>query len=191
VLRSKWTGKDLILAIKPTQPESLPPTVLADLEPDSLGRGGMVVPDNQVAMIDPSKSVASIAPSNDAIKAAADAWDGKLNLAYLCKITRVPQYRTEKEMKDALQSAFALKDANFNDPQYKIPVAIIRMQMGTIPAANRELQELLVDNPGCWQAYLARAYCFHKLKQTGEAQDFVRQSQFRNPTLPATIVFAD
>ncbi len=190
VLRSKWTGKDLILGIKPSQPEPLPATVLADLEPDSLGRGGLVLSDNQIAMINPtarveSSSSAGIRPS------AADTWDGKLNLDYLCKVTKVPHYQTEKEMKDALQSAFAMKDANFNNPQYKIPVAIIRIQMGSIGAANRELQELLVDNPGCWQAYLARAYCFHKLKQTGEAQDFLRQSQFRNPTLPATIEFAD
>lgn len=191
VLRSKWSGKELILAVKPALPEPLPPTVLSDLEPDSLGRGGMIVPDNQLAMINPSKSVAFSAPSSQQMAAAANAWDGKLNLEYLCKITKVPQYKTEKEMKDALTSAFKMKDANFNDPQYKIPVAIIRLQMGSISPANRELQELLIDNPGCWQAYLARAYCFHKMKQAGEAQDFLRQSQFRNPTLPATIEFAD
>ncbi len=191
VLRSKWTGKELILAVKPALPEPLPPTVLSDLEPDSLGRGGMIVQENQIAMINPSKSVALSAPSAQQLAAAANAWDGKLNLEYLCKVTKVPQYKTEKEMKDALQSAFKMKDANFNDPQYKIPVAIIRLQMGSISPANRELQELLVDNPGCWQAYLARAYCFHKMKQAGEAQDFLRQSQFRNPTLPATIEFAD
>lgn len=191
VLRSKWTGKELILAVKPALSEPLPPTVLADLEPDSLGRGGMVVQENQLAMINPSKSVAFSAPSGQQLTAAANAWDGKLNLEYLCKVTKVPQYKTEKELKDALQSAFKMKDANFNDPQYKIPVAIIRLQMGSISPANRELQELLIDNPGCWQAYLARAYCFHKMKQAGEAQDFLRQSQFRNPTLPATIEFAD
>jgi len=191
VLRSKWTGRDLVLGVKPAQPEPLPPTVLADLEPDSLGRGGLMVPENQIAMVNPTKGVESSAPSAEKLKAIADAWDGKLSLAYLCKITKVPVYKTEKEMKDALQSAFAMKAANFNDPQYKIPVAIIRMQMGSIGAANRELQELLVDNPGCWQAYLARAYCFHKLNQSGEAQDFLRQSQFRNPTLPSTIEFAD
>jgi hypothetical protein len=191
VLRSVWTGKDLILAVKPEQPTPLPPTVLADLEPDSLGRGGLVVPDAQIAMADPSKSISPSSLTGDRQGTIADAWDGKLNLAYLCKATKVPLYKTDREMKDALQSAFAMKDANFNDPQYKIPVAIIRIQMGSIGAANRELQELLVDNPGCWQAYLARAYCFHKLKQGGQAQDFLRQSQFRNPTLPATIDFGD
>lgn len=191
VLRSKWTGRDLVLGVKPSQPEPLPPTVLADLEPDSLGRGGLIVPDNQIAMVVPTRGIETSAPSAEKLQVAADAWDGKLNLDYLCKITKVPMYKTEKDMKTALQSAFAMKDAHFNDPQYKIPVAIIRLQMGSIGAANRELQELLVDNPGCWQAYLARAYCFHKLNQAGEAQDFLRQSQFRNPTLPSSIEFAD
>jgi hypothetical protein len=194
VMRSKWSGKELILAVKPVLPQSLPPTVLSDLEPDSLGRGGMANSSSQIAMTNSSKTIGGAAPSNErlgAVEAVVNAWDGKLGLEYLCKISKVTMYKSEKEQKDALQSAFKLKDANFNDPQYKIPVALIRMQMGSIGAANRELQELLVDNPGYWQAYLARAYCFHKLKQAGEAQDFLRQSQFRNPTLPATIEFAD
>ncbi len=192
VMRSKWSGKELILAVKPVQPQSLPPTVLSELEPDSLGRGGMV-DQSQIAMISPSKTIGA-APSGErlgTIEAAANAWNGKLNMEYLCKITKVPQYKTDKEQKDALQSAFKMKDANFNDPQYKIPVAIIRMEMGSIGSANRELQELLIDNPGCWQAYLARAYCFHKMGQSGEAQDFLRQSRNHNPTLPENIEFAD
>jgi hypothetical protein len=192
VLRSKWSGKELILAVKPIQPQSLPPTVMTDLEPDSLGRGGMMIePPTQISL---AKSVVMASPSAERLRnveAVANAWNGKLNMEYLCKITKVPQYKTEKEQKDALQSAFKLKDANFNDPQYKIPVAIIRMQMGAIGSASRELQELLIDNPGCWQAYLARAYCFHKMKQPGEAQDFLRQSRNHNPTLPESIEFAD
>lgn len=197
VLRSKWTGKELVLAVKPAQPEKLPPTVLADLEPDSLGRGGLIVDDSStlIATSRPSKSIGGrLGPAEP----PADEWDGKVGVDYLCKIAKVQRHKTAGELKSDLDGAFKLKAAFFNDPQYKYPVAAVRLQIGALRGddsqfqpANRELQELLVDNPGYWQAYLARAYCFHKMKQEGQAQDFLRQAREHNPLLPEHMTFED
>lgn len=200
VMRSKWSGKDLILAVKPSAPEKLPPTVLSDLEPDSLGRGGLMVEDqNSAPLIGASKVIGTSAGGArlGVQEPTPEAWDGKVTVDHLCNIGKVTIH-SPKEQKDALDSAFKLKATFFNDPQYKYPVALIRLQMykasnneGQVWSANRELQELLVDNPGCWQAYLARAYCFHKLKQEGQAQDFLRQAREHNPLLPEHMEFAD
>ncbi len=35
MLHSKWTGNELIVAIKPSAPQKVPPTVACELEPDS------------------------------------------------------------------------------------------------------------------------------------------------------------
>lgn len=198
VLRTKWSGKELILAVKPAQPEKLPPTVFSELEPDSLGRGGLV-DEQPLQLVATSKGVTGSAPSGarlGAMEPVAEAWDGKVTIDYLCKIGKVQRFATAKEQKAALDGAFKLKSAFFNDPQYKYPVAAIRMQMGKdndgqFGSANRELQELLIDNPGFWQAYLARAYCFHKMKQDGEAQDYLRQAREHNPTLPDHLEFGN
>jgi len=184
VLHTSWDGNGLILAINPTAPEPIPPTVLQQLEPDSTGAGGTMIAALPVSKSARStnneKSVALLNTSPEEAPQSAD----KLTLS-------AKYFSNETDPRKALASAYQLKSKFFNDPQYAYRASKIKIQMGDFSSANTDLKNLLVDEPNNWQFLLAKGYCLHKLKQEGEAIDYVHQAQFHNPTLPKTIDFAD
>ena len=153
VFRSKWSGNDLVLAVKPAQPVKIPPTVLVDLEPDSVGVGGGADKPKPIAVA-MSTSLGKTPLAQEAPEQSAPQ-TLKLTLDYLCKLNNVPQYTNEKELKSAMTTAFNLKGANPGNSEYKYPAAMLRIQLGQISTANVELQELMVDEANDWHAMLA------------------------------------
>lgn len=180
-VQAKSESDGLVLAIKPSQPQEIPPTVLAELEPDSVASPKPVQEKTEVAFLPPpplqhEKSIVAPpqeAPTSDVLK---------LTYKY---------FSNEADPRKALASAFSLKSQFFNDPQYGFAAAKIRMQMGQFSSANQDLKGLLTAEPNNWQMLLAKGYCLHKLGQEGEARDYIRQAQFHNPTLPRQIDWGD
>jgi hypothetical protein len=165
VMSSKWQGSDLIMAVKPASPEAIPNSVVSDLEPDSFhnqsGSKSMALP----AQPEPAK------PGTLILTQSYFGNDANPNKAY--------------------SEACSQKDAHFNDPSYYFRVAKILIEMKNYSKAEQELKGLIVDDPNNSDYYLARAYCYHKMKKETAASDELSRAKFKNPTLPDKILFGD
>jgi tetratricopeptide (TPR) repeat protein len=176
VLNSKWDGNDLIVAVKPSAPESIPPTVSADLEPDSSG----LTPVGQDES--PAATVASISGVESRTLEAKPKGSIRLTRSY---------FSNEADPRAAYQSMCQATDVNFNNPDFYFRKAKILIQMGNWAKAMQELKGVIVDDPNNSDYYLARALCFHKLGMEALAQADLRSAKFKNPTLPDDIEFGE
>jgi len=175
ILHSKWNGNDLIVAIAPSGPEAVPPTVSCDLEPDS---SGFVFENENTSVSANEKTALLTSPASEApVKVAL-----KLSRSY---------FSNERDPRAAYQSMCQATDVNFNNPDFYYRKAKILIQMGNWAKAMQELKGVIVDDPNKSDYYLARAYCFHKLGMTALAEADLRTAKFKNPTLPETIEFGD
>jgi hypothetical protein len=175
ILHSKWNGNDLIVAIKPSSPEKVPPTVASELEPDSSG----FVYDSQNTDVQPSEKVAFL--QNPVTETPV-----KTSL----KLTR-SYFSNEPNPRSAYQSMCQATDVNFNNPDFYYRKAKILIQLGNWAKAMQELKGVIVDDPNKFDYYLARAYCFHKMGMEALSQADLRTAKFKNPMLPETIEFGD
>jgi hypothetical protein len=178
VLHSKWNGNDMIIAVKPSEPETIPPTVMSDLEPDSTSLAPVVqAPDqDQVAKV--------------AIISGPDTATSVLTAKGPLKLTR-SYFSNEVDPRAAYQSMCQATDVNFNNPDFYYRKAKILIQMGNWAKAMQELKGVIVDDPNKSDYYLARALCFHKLGMEALAQADIRTAKFKNPTLPEAIEFGE
>lgn len=180
-LHSKWSGNDLIIAVKPNDPETIPPTVLSDLEADSSGATPVIQIQTQTPDQDRVATVATVSGLN-----TGSVLRGKVPL----KLTR-SYFSNEADPRAAYQSMCQAQDVNFNNPDFYYRKAKILIQMGNWGKAMQELKGVIVDDPNNSDYYLARALCFHKLGMEALAQADLRSAQFKNPTLPETIEFGE
>ncbi|HEY9785147.1 MAG TPA: tetratricopeptide repeat protein, partial [Candidatus Obscuribacterales bacterium] len=171
VLHSKWSGNELILAVKPSAPERVPATVVSDLDPDST-----------VATAAMAKAVSSAPPRG--VTRAGLRSEGKLVL------TR-EYFSNEPDPKAALKAAYEAKAAHFNDVQAYLAIAKVQIQLGKFSSAMQQLKDVLTDDPNIVEAYLARAYCFHKMGLEGNAKADLKMAIEKGVTLPKDIEFGD
>lgn len=179
VLNSKWEGNSMILAVKPALPQTVSSTVSDLWEPDSIaimkgGKHGVGGRNNSSAY---ATSVSS---------------DQKTTLASPENLVLTWKYFSNVENpQKAYQAACEAAGANFNNVDMLYNKAKINIQMQKWSAAEQQLKNAQVDDPNRWEFYLARGYCFHKLKQPGMAAREIENAKFKNPTLPRDITFGD
>lgn len=179
VLKSKWDGEDLVLAVKPTNASPLPQSLVFDLEPDSTVAAAAPVkqPVAQQAATEVKTMTASFSqklPAPDAVL--------RLNVAY---------FSNEADPHKAYEFACQARATHSSNPDFAYKKAKIQIQLGKWGSAMQELKGCIVDNPNVAAYYLARAYCFHKMKQEGNAQADLENAKFKDVFLPRNIVFED
>jgi hypothetical protein len=200
VLHSKWSGNELLLAIKPAAPERIPPTVFEDLDLDSTDVATGVAPAKQASkpVSNPESSsedfapatsgsranTGSYAPRYSAEGAASEDSDKKLVL------TRA-YFSNDPTPEKSYQYACEASGANFNNTDLYYRKAALLIQMGKYGKAMQQLTGVLVDDPNNEHYRLARAFCFAKQGMRALAAEDIRTAQFKNPKLPTKIEFGD
>ncbi len=187
VMNSKWRGDNLVIAIKPAQPQVIPDSVMSVLDKDSAGYGTRISrPDNEIKgaqrpVPTPSTNEPSSEQSEqserrarnlpDVNEVAAGTTSGvmKINAAYFSNV---------EDPAAAYTAACQAQAAHFNDTDYYFRKAKILIQLGKWGKAMQELKGCIVDNPQVPQYYLARAYCFFKLGQKAQSEADLRQYKF-------------
>jgi len=180
-LNSKWQGNGMILAVRPSAPQLVPQTVSDLLPPDSIAimRGGKhgVGGQNQNAAFTTSMS---------------NAPDQKNSIASPQKMVLSWKYFSNVENPDkAYTAACEAGDAHFNNVEFLFNKAKINIQRQKWSAAEQQLKNALIDDPNRWDFYLARAYCYFKMKRNGLAMSDLENAKFKNPTLPRDIEFGE
>lgn len=176
VIRSKWSGEKLILAVKPVAAAPVPQSVVFDMEPDSTKATPSKPVDVPVVAVVPN----AISPAKVVLSRATEPL--KLNVAY---------FSNAKDPHKAYEYACQAHSMHHNDPEYAFRKAKVMIQLGKWGAAMQELKGVIVDNPNIAAYYLARAYCFHKLKQEGNAEADLETAKFKDVFLPERIEFED
>lgn len=170
VLHSAWKGEDLILAVRPIDPQPIPETIFKELEPDS-------------------------SPENLRKRRRRQFIHGHKQTQDLRspdKLVLTRQFFSDVEdPKKAYTAACEAQAAHFNEPDFYYRKALIQIQLKKYSRAMQTLKGVIVDNPNKYEYYLARGYCFHKMGQRGLAAGDIRTAQFKNPLLPKQIVFGD
>ena len=187
VLKSRWEGDELILAVKPQSASPIPQSVVFDLEPDSTH---VVAP----AIVSPAASVASIVAMKPAENDGArtmSAYSQKMPAPDAVLKLNVAYFSNEADPRKAYDYACQALATHKSNPDFAFKKAKIQIQLGRWGSAMQELKGVIVDNPNVAGYYLARAYCFHKMKQEGNAQADLETAKFKDVFLPRTIEFED
>ncbi len=200
VLHSKWSGNELLLAIKPAAPERIPPTVFEDLDLDStdVATGAAPVKKASKPVKNPEKNpedfapatsgsrsnTGSYAPRYSAEGAASEDSDKKLVL------TRA-YFSNDPTPEKSYQYACEASGANFNNTDLYYRKAALLIQMGKFGKAMQQLTDVLVDDPNNEHYRLARAFCYAKQGMRALAAEDIRTAQFKNPKLPTKIEIGD
>lgn len=195
LMHSTWSGANLMIAVKPDAPQVIPQTVLEELQPDSTGLAQIPNPQAVVAT-NPVTTVPIQQQQSQVLQLQTP--DGKdtqpkpktvsggvltLTRAYFSDVPN-PQ--------KAFNAAASAQAAHFNDLDYYWRKIKILIQLGKWGKAMSELNGLITDSPNEYDYYLARAYCYHMLKEDGLADGDIRFAKFKNPTLKdTTIEFAE
>jgi hypothetical protein len=201
VMHSKWSGNELLLAIRPAAPERIPPTVFEDLDLDStdVATGAAVPvkkaskpvqnPESAPEDFSPARSgsrsnTASYAPRYSADGAASEDSDKKLVLTKI-------YFSNDPTPEKSYQYACEASGANFNNTDLYYRKAALLIQMGKFGKAMQQLTDVLVDDPNNEHYRLARAFCYAKQGMRALAAEDIRTAQFKNPKLPTKIEFGD
>lgn len=216
VLHSKWTGNDLLLAVKPAAPERIPPTVFQELEVDSTSVATGVAAPAPVVPVTPVKPAVPAAASSSLDINATGTKSGTIYGAGAGSRSNTGSYApnyaeegaatensdkklvltraffsNEPDPQKAYQSACQASRVNFNNSDLYYRKARLLIQMGKYAKAMQELSGVLVDDPNNEHYRLARAFCYAKQGMKGLADEDVRTAQFKNPKLPTKIEFGD
>jgi len=211
VIHSKWTGNDLLIAVKPSAPERIPPTVFQDLEVDSTNVAtGVFTPAMAIAAKPPAVpansdldfsatekpalaiSAKSAAPysakagsrSNTGAYAPEYSEDGAAVESSDKKLVLTRAFfSTDPDPQKSYQAACEASQANFNNSDLYYRKACLLIQMGKWGKAMQELTGVLVDDPNNEFYRLARAYCYAKQGMKGLAAEDLRTAQFKNPKI--------
>ncbi|MBX9692471.1 MAG: caspase family protein, partial [Cyanobacteria bacterium] len=180
VLHSKWKGDKLIIAAKPVAPQSIPPTVMSELQPDS-SRPSVA-----------SRPPADTAPQSRAVPTTTSATTLE-SIHNKEKIVLTDSYfcSTTGDLKKAYTEACRLVAANRGDPEYEYQKATILIGLKKYSSAEQTLKNILADRPNNDKYNLARGYCYYRMGQIGVAKDYIDKAKFHNPTLPIEIVVGD
>lgn len=187
VLKSKWEGEELILAVKPTNASPIPQSIVFDLEPDSTSTAA-----SSGTGATPAASVASVvAMKQNESNRQPSAYAQKLPSPDAVLKLNVQYFSNEADPRKAYEFACQALATHKSNPDFAYKKAKIQIQLGRWGSAMQELKGVIVDNPNVADYYLARAYCFHKMKQEGNAQADLETAKFKDVFLPRTIEFDD
>lgn len=172
VMHTKWSGNDLIVAVKPAAPQRVPATVMSDLDPDSSQEDA-----------GPGMSEAARRVSSESVSQSLSTQD-KL-------ILTTKYFSDEPDPKAAWEGIKNASWANFNNFDLYHKKAKILIQLGNYSKAEQTFKDVLVDDPNRVEAYLGRAYCYYKMKNMGMARYYVGEAQKKGVLLPKVIEFGD
>jgi len=181
MLNAKWAGNDIILSVPAAEPQKVPPTVLADLEPDSSGNSEFTGAVKQ-APIEPAGQTIAMAPSKSASIFPTANQKLVLTASYFSNVPNP---------KEALAAAYEASGANFNNVEFYWRKAKILIQLEKWTAAMQCLKGCIVDDPNQSDFYLARALCYHHMKMHGLAVQDIQTAQFKNPLVSRQIEFGE
>lgn len=190
ILNAKWSGNDIVLSVPAADPQKVPQTVLADLEPDSsstpVAKISMQPAGSKMAATSSSTAFGapSAAPSHVSVSSASLASSEKL-------ILTAKYFSNEANPKEALRGAYEASAANFNNVEFSWRKAKILIQMGKWTSAMECLKGCIVDDPNRSDFYLARGLCYHHMKLNGLAIADIQTAQFKNPTISRQIEFGE
>ena len=177
VLHSKWEGANLLIAARPAAPQTVPDSVVRELQPDSTKAsvGGSralysssLVTDNS----DDRVTVDDLRSKKSIILTQTSFWDGP-------------------NPTKAYEDACRMVSTNFNDPEYYYKKAVILIRLGKWGKAMSTLKNIISEKGNDYRFYLAIGYCFHRMGQEGRALDNLEKAKFHNPLLPTDISFGD
>lgn len=185
MLNAKWSGNDIVLSVPASDPQKVAPTVLADLEPDSIsnfdGTGRIQVADAK-----------PIEPATQTIAMAAIAKQPSVFPSANQKLILTSTYFSNvANPKEALTAAYEASGANFNNVEFYWRKAKILIQLRKWQAAMLCLKGCIVDDPNQSDYYLARALCYHHMKMHGLAVADIQTAQFKNPLVSRQIEFGE
>jgi tetratricopeptide (TPR) repeat protein len=181
VINSKWSGNQLAIAVPPKAPQTIPQTVVLDLEPDSSQS-----PNHDQDPVPATGSGQSQDASGDKVSGSGDA----AAVPQVLRLT-VDYFSKEQNPRKAYEEACTAQAAHFNEPDYYYRKACILIQLGNFSKAEQEFKGLLVDAPNTASYHLGRGYCFHRLGNNTAAMDEINMGLFHNPQLPRKVEFGD
>ncbi|MBA3858114.1 MAG: hypothetical protein C0507_14510 [Cyanobacteria bacterium PR.3.49] len=185
MLNAKWSGSDIVLSVPAAEPQKVAPTVLADLEPDSVSNFDSTVK-VQVGDAKP------IEPATQTIAMAATAKPPSFFPTANQKLVLTSTYFSNvSNPKEALTAAYEASGANFNNVEFYWRKAKILIQLQKWQAAMQCLKGCIVDDPNQSDYYLARALCYHHMKMHGLAVADIQTAQFKNPLVSRQIEFGE
>lgn len=195
LMHSTWNGANLVVAVKPEAPQVIPQTVLEDLQPDSTGLAQVRPGSQTVVATNPASASFQRTQQQQSQVLQMQTPDGKdtdpsKQNPNLLTLTRA-YFSDVPNPQKAFTAAAAAQASHFNEPEYYWRKIKILIQLGKWSKAMLELNGLITDNPNEFDYYLARAYCFHMMKEDGLADGDIRFARFKNPRLPANIEFAE
>lgn len=180
VINSKWSGNQLAIAVPPKAPQTIPQTVVLDLEPDSSQSPNH--DQDSAASSDQSQDT-----SGDKVSGSGDATPA---VPQVLRLT-VDYFSKEQNPRKAYEEACTAQATHFNEPDYYYRKACILIQLGNFSKAEQEFKGLLVDAPNTASYHLGRGYCFHRLGNNTAAMDEINMGLFHNPQLPRKVEFGD
>ncbi|HEY9776609.1 MAG TPA: tetratricopeptide repeat protein [Planktothrix sp.] len=187
------------------QPALLPPAQIwsSTTTTSSFGPGAVSVqnatntllnPTNAATVLSPGEIGASTMPGSAAtpvllqpvlnVAPPGTATPGKL-------VITAGSFGHDTNLNKAYTEACQQQDAHFNEPFFYFRKAKLQIEMKNYSKAEQELKYLIVDDPMNSDYYIARAYCYHKMKKETAALDDLNSAKSRNPTLPQDIEFGD
>ncbi|CAN5232872.1 hypothetical protein BH11CYA1_BH11CYA1_35820 [soil metagenome] len=211
VMHSKWSGNEMLLAIKPSAPERIPPTVFEELDLDStdLANGTAVAAkptakpitkpvSNPESGSETGKGSEDFAPSRSGSRANTASYaprysaDGADSVDSDKKLILTKTYfSNDPTPEKSYQYACEASGANFNNTDLYYRKAALLIQMGKYGKAMQQLSDVLVDDPNNEHYRLARAFCYAKQGMRALAAEDIRTAQFKNPKLPTKIEIGD
>jgi TPR repeat protein len=218
VMKGKWSGNDLIVAIPPSAPQFVPISVKHDLEPDSaLALRTKTKTELKISSKPSSKEPRSVEQKAtkpvqslqlEAKKEAASVIakskdpDSANQIASAPPAAATPptemvltakMFYPDTEARGLIRECFAaLKSGNSHNPAeiyYMRAQAYIRLAEWN--NAINDLTDAIHGTPNKAQFYLARAFVYNKMGQSLHAREDLDEAKFVDTHLPAKITFAD
>jgi predicted Zn-dependent protease len=203
VLKGKWNGNDLIVAVPPAAPQVVPFAVKRDLEPDSAAVArGVKKPAaaketakarTKEAPIEPVKE-ATKEPPKDALKETiADKDKDATKTSDSELVLTGKSFFPDSEPRALLRECFAaLKSGSSRNPaELYYMRAQAYIQLSEWNSAIDDLTDAIHCTPNKAQYYLARAYVHHMLGQAVRSHEDIEEARFVDTHLAAKVTFRD
>jgi tetratricopeptide (TPR) repeat protein len=211
VLKGKWNGNDLIVAIPPVAPQGVPAAVKRDLEPDSSSKlGAAPAPKTTARKPEVRKAPPKETTASPATSAKKEQESAKVQETTKTAETTKPKdsenevllselvlngrnFYPDSEPRALLRECFAsIKSGNSRNPSeiyYLRAQAYIQLQEWN--NAINDLTDAIHGTPNKATYYLARAYVHQKIGRTVQAREDLEEARFVDTHLPAKITFGD
>ena len=193
VLKGKWNGNDLIVAVPPASPQIVPLAVKKELEQDS---ASVLHSKSKVAEVrkeTPKQSIALATPasSKEITKPKEADVASATNVNEL--VLTAKSFFPDSEPRELVRECYAaLKSgSSHNNSELYYMRAQAYIQLSEWNNAINDLTDAIHGTPNKAQYYLARAVVHHKLGQSIRAREDIEEARFVDTHLPAKVSFGD